>query len=98
MARNTNYENMMEANAAAPHRPKAMKSEVEHVRIYKGENGGHILENHMKSGEGMRYEEPKKFPIGKGGGKEIAAHLNKHMGIEMGAVKDDEDSAAGAAS
>jgi hypothetical protein len=52
---------------------------LEDIRIKKGENGGHVIEHHFTSYE----HKPEVYPFGAGQGKEAAAHLNEHMGMEL---------------
>jgi hypothetical protein len=66
---------------------KAPPKALDHVRIYKGEKGGHIIEHHFTSYE----HQPEKHPFSKDDGEGALAHVAKHMGIAVGAEPHDEE-------
>ena len=61
-------------------RARGAKSEktLEHLRIYKGAEGGHIVEHHF---EGYEHP-PERHPFGQDEGAKLHGHLSEHMGIE----------------
>lgn len=59
---------------------------LEDIRIKKGENGGHVVEHHFTSYE----HKPEVYPFGAGQGKELAAHLDEHVGTSIGAHEAEE--------
>ncbi len=86
------FNDVMDENAKTSRnaKPKSLRS----IEVEIGEKGGHTVMHRFKSSDG--YHEPEgPHVFGKGDGKKLIEHLTKHLGIE---VKDDPDSAAGAAS
>lgn len=55
------------------------KKKLDHIRVRKAKNGGHMVEHHYQN-QGMGpYQEPDVYAFGEG--PEVVAHLNKHLGI-----------------
>jgi hypothetical protein len=68
------------------------KHELASIEITPAENGGHTIKHRFKSkpvmrkgamhsGMEMGYQEPEEHVFGKGQGKEVMAHIGKHLGI-----------------
>lgn len=68
-----------EALSTRPKRPG--KKELDHIRLSKAENGGHMVEHHFVSEHG--FHEPETHVFGDGKGKELMAHVAEHMGVKM---------------
>ena len=66
--------------------PKRPKKELDHIRIKKAENGGHVIEHHFTSYE----HQPESHAFGKDQREEALAHISKHMGVSMGEPEEDE--------
>ena len=72
------------AEALSVPRPKREKNVVQEIMLRKAENGGVVAEHHMSRFDG-------KHPVhafGADGGHKLAAHLEKHLGISMGGVRE----------
>lgn len=68
-------------------REKKSKKELDHLRIHKAENGGHIVEHHFSSFE----HEPEKHVFGQDEGPELLDHVADHMGIASGPEEDEDE-------
>ena len=53
------------------------KKEVDHIRIHKAKNGGHVVEHHHKHFA----HPPETHVFGPGDGGKMLAHVGKHMGV-----------------
>ena len=81
----------MAGNAATKGADKAMPShEIDHMRIYEGEDGGHIMETHFKmpklKGTGAFHDmppDPEKHVFGKDEGMKAHEHIAEHMNMPM---------------
>lgn len=60
---------------------------LSHLVVRKAENAGHMVEHHFTSME----HEPEHHVFGKGEGREMMAHIGKHMGADLGAEPESED-------
>jgi hypothetical protein len=71
-----------------PHgRSKKPKNELQSISLKKSDNGGVVAEHRMTSFDG-------KEPIhafGADEGQKLAAHIEQHMGIKMGAGQPEEE-------
>ena len=94
-----NFMAVMDKNETAKGARKS-KPRLEHMRIMHAENGGHIVEHHMRADN--VYHEPQKHVFGPEQGAEMMAHVGKHMKVKMEEPKESaaevEESAPGAAS
>lgn len=52
---------------------------LDEITIKKGQNGGHVIEHRFTSYE----HKTESYPFGPGQGKQAAAHLNEHMGMDL---------------
>lgn len=52
---------------------------LDHLRVSKSENGGHIVEHHFKE-DGMLYHKPASYTFDSG--KDMLAHVAKYQGVE----------------
>lgn len=68
-------------------REKKPKKELEHLRIEKAENGGHIVSHHFAGFE----HEPESHVFAKDEGPEMMDHVAKHMGVEADMEPDEDD-------
>ena len=75
---------MTEAEGKSKAHGKDGGKQLDHIRISKGANGGHVVEHHYASSAGGAYQEPEKFPFGDDDGDEMMAHVSKHMGVSAG--------------
>lgn len=67
-----------EGNAKAHEKDGGKK--LDHIRISKGKNGGHVVEHHYAS-NGPSYNEPEKYAFGDDDGDEMMDHVRQHMGV-----------------
>lgn len=69
---------------ATMHSERAPKKELAHMEIHPGEKGGAAVYHVM-----THYEHPKEGPhiFGADEGTKLAAHMGKHLGMEMGSDK-----------
>jgi hypothetical protein len=67
----------MKAQLASTSKDRKPPKVLEHVRVYPGEEGGHIIEHHFSSYE----HPPERYPFGQNEGNEAVAHLAEHMKI-----------------
>jgi len=80
------YHDVMEHNAA---RAKKAPKELDHLRLYPGENGGHIIEHHFKAGP--MYQEAEKHPFSEADGKAVVNHMIEHGNIKGVTVAGEEE-------
>ena len=62
-------------------RSAAPPKELHHIELAKAENGGAVATHHFTHFD----HAPEPHVFAKGDGKELAAHIGKHMGMSMGA-------------
>lgn len=60
------------------HRPKRPKT-FHHMTIEAGENGGHVMTHHFDGYE----NQPEVHAFGPKQGRDAAAHVIKHMGMDV---------------
>jgi hypothetical protein len=60
--------------------PKSKGKKLDHLRITKGAEGGHVVEHHFAE-DGMVYHKPVSHVFGDGEGQEMLHHVAKHMGV-----------------
>lgn len=60
--------------------PKSQGRKLDHLRIHKGEGGGHIVEHHYQD-DGMVFHKPAQHVFGEDEGPEMLQHVAKHMGV-----------------
>lgn len=63
---------------------KRSYSRLHHLEVHRvrGENGGFKVMHHRES-EGMTYHPPQEHLFGKDEGREMIAHVARHMGVDM---------------
>ena len=83
-----NFMAVMDKNETAKGARKS-KPKLEHMRIMHAENGGHIVEHHMRADN--VYHEPEKHVFGKEDGHEMLQHIAKHMKIEVTEPKEEAE-------
>lgn len=90
------YHDIVDVNARSSHKKGPKK--LDHIRVHKGENGGHMVEHHFEQA-GPQYHEPEQHIFGKSEGAKLMSHIREHMGVVGDEDKDEEkgESAAGAA-
>lgn len=69
-----------------PARHRKPKKELDHLRVHKAENGGHIVEHHFTSFE----HEPEHHVFGEHEGEDMMDHIAGHMGVKTGGTTDEE--------
>lgn len=71
---------------------KRSYKKIHHLEVekVKGENGGHIVRNHYHADD-MVYHEPSVHIFAKGEGKEMLAHVAKHMGVSSEEPEDGDE-------
>lgn len=74
---------MTEAEGKSKAHGKDGGKKLDHIRISKGANGGHVVEHHYAS-NGPSYNEPEKYAFGDDDGDEMIAHVKQHMGVSAG--------------
>lgn len=81
-----NYSEILDHNAAM-RRGRGKKPGLDHLRIEKAENGGHLVEHYFESGTGT-YREPETHVFAEPSGTKpslpqghVLHHIAKHMGI-----------------
>lgn len=67
-------------------RDKKPKKELDHLRVRKADNGGHIVEHHFSHFE----HDPEHHAFGKDEGPEMMDHIAHHMGANV-EMEPDED-------
>ena len=55
---------------------------LDHLRISKAENGGHIIEHHFKE-DGFRYHKPEAHVFADDEGQAAHDHIAKHMDMPI---------------
>jgi hypothetical protein len=60
--------------------PKSQGRKLDHLRIHKGEGGGHVVEHHFQE-DGLMYHKPASHVFGADEGPEMLQHVAKHMGV-----------------
>jgi hypothetical protein len=86
-----NYAEALDSNAKMRKNPKP---QLESIHLSKATNGGVIARHRMTTFEG---KEPE-HAFGAEDGHELAAHIEKHLGIKMPAAKVKESETHGAQS
>lgn len=80
---------------------KAVPShEIDHMRVMKAENGGHIIEHHFKMKPSktpafIETPEPEKHVFGEGEGMEAHEHIAEHMHMPMQTGDQEEEEEKG---
>ena len=69
-----------EALSSKPKPEKAGPKEIREISIEKAKNGGHTV-THRFHNNGPGYHEAETHVFGEGQGKEMLAHVAKHMGV-----------------
>jgi hypothetical protein len=64
---------------------KKPAKKLDHMRIHKGQDGGHIVEHHFSGYE----HQPERFPFGDTEGAAMMEHVAQHAGVKM--QEPDED-------
>ena len=77
---------MVEAKAEK----KRARKHLDHIRISKAKNGGHVIEHHHDSME----HPPETHVFGPDEGDKLLAHVAKHMGIPGAAEEEGESDAS----
>jgi len=62
---------------------KSPKKELRSIEMKEGEKGGHVVTHHFEHYN----HDSEVYPFGKSEGKQLVAHIVKHMGIDMGEQK-----------
>jgi len=78
------YAEALDHNARARKGPKA---QLEAIHLSKAENGGVIARHRMSQFAG---KEPEHV-FAAAEGRELAAHIEKHLGIKMGAAEEHDE-------
>lgn len=60
---------------------RGAKKKIDHLRIHRADNGGHLIEHHFESSSGP-YQEPEQHVFAKDEGEKLMAHVAHHMGVE----------------
>ena len=60
---------------------KKQKKELDHLRIMKADNGGHIVEHHFNNSGMGPMVEPERHVFGKEDGGKLLDHVAHHMGV-----------------
>lgn len=76
---------MEHARTRAPREAK----ELDHIRLSKAENGGHLAEHHYTSYE----HQPEKHVFGEDEGEKLHAHLSEHLGVSCSNCGEDTSEA-----
>lgn len=56
--------------------------QLDHLRVKRGINGGHIVEHHFAPEPYQTEHKPEIHPFGKEEGDKMLAHVAKHAGVE----------------
>lgn len=70
------------------------KREIEVMRIYPGEKGGHVVEHEYRrpvhDKHPMSYEPPEKHIFGPGDDRKLTAHISKTLGLSDAKEEEEE--------
>lgn len=64
--------------SSAPMKESKGKKELDHIRVYRAENGGHTIEHHFKN----LMQEPERHAFGPEQGDEAMDHIQECCGMK----------------